>query len=275
MNDGAAFPFVMLGLGLLSLHDLGTGGWRWWAVDLVWAVSGGLAIGAMLGLAAGRWVLHRIRLGHADAGSDAFLGLGLVAIAYGIAVSAHAYGFLAVFAAAVTLQWTVTGPVARPGTANDETRRAVDSSDRKVAIESLQQFNSDLESLCEFGVVIVVGVLFCVVPRSWDALLVAAALFLVIRPASVAIALWRTPLARDQRVLAGWFGIRGVGSIYYVLYALSHGFAGVEAERMLQIVLGVVTASIFVHGISVTPLMSLYRRQHARRTPRKPVAASR
>jgi len=49
LNDGAAFPFVMLGLGLLGLHDLGTGGWRWIAVDVLWAITGGLAIGATSG----------------------------------------------------------------------------------------------------------------------------------------------------------------------------------------------------------------------------------
>jgi NhaP-type Na+/H+ or K+/H+ antiporter len=109
LNDGAAFPFVMLGMGVLVLHDLGPGMWRWWGVDLAWAVAGGLAIGAVLGLALGRWVLHRLRTGTNETGPDAFLGLGLVAVAYGIAVTVDAYGFLAVFAAAVTLQWTVTG----------------------------------------------------------------------------------------------------------------------------------------------------------------------
>ena len=72
-------------------------------------MAGGLAIGAALGLAAGSWVLRRLRRDVQEAGSDAFLGLGLVAVAYGIAVSVHAYGFLAVFAAAVALQWRVTG----------------------------------------------------------------------------------------------------------------------------------------------------------------------
>ena len=45
LNDGAAFPFVMLGLGLLGLHDLGAEGWRWFAVDVLWAITGGLGIG--------------------------------------------------------------------------------------------------------------------------------------------------------------------------------------------------------------------------------------
>src|SRR5688572_17461981 len=62
LNDGTAFPFVMLGLGLLGLHELGDLGLRWLAVDLVWAVAGGLAIGGILGTAVARLVVHlRVR----------------------------------------------------------------------------------------------------------------------------------------------------------------------------------------------------------------------
>ena len=72
-----------------------------------------------------------------------------------------------------------------------------------------------------------------------------------------------------QRALAGWFGIRGVGSIYYAMFALNHGWSGVDADRTLGIVLGVVAASIFFHGISVTPLMTAYERHGARVAERK------
>src|SRR5512139_2186190 len=95
LNDGTAFPFVMLGLGLLGLHELGAGGWRWWAVDLLWATVGGLAIGAAMGTLAGRWLVRRPP-GELESGAGAFLGLGLLAVAYGVAVVASAYGFLAV-----------------------------------------------------------------------------------------------------------------------------------------------------------------------------------
>ena len=269
LNDGAAFPFVMLGMGVLVLHDLGPGMWRWWAIDLAWAVAGGLAIGAVLGLALGRWVLHRLRFGTNETGPDAFLGLGLVAVAYGIAVTVDAYGFLAVFAAAVALQWTVTGSgesgAAPHGTAAPMPRQ----SERALAIASLQRFNSDLESLFEFGVVIMLGVLFTVVPIPWEALVLAIILFFVIRPAAVFIALQGTRLEREQRALAAWFGIRGVGSIYYAMFALNHGWTGIEADRTLGIVLGVVAASIFFHGISVTPLMTAYERHGVRVAERK------
>ena len=107
------------------------------------------------------------------------------------------------------------------------------------------------------------------VPIPWEALVLSIVLFVVIRPLAVFVALQGTRLEGVQRALAGWFGIRGVGSIYYAMFALNHGWVGIDAERMLGIVLGVVAASIFLHGISVTPLMTAYERQRARMRQRK------
>lgn len=269
LNDGAAFPFIALGLGLLSLRDLGTFGWRWWLVDFAWGLAGGIAIGAALGIAVGRWVLHRVRRGVHDAGEDAFLGLGIVAVAYGTATLVHAYGFLAVFAAAMALQWSIAGGSADSEPNSGAAAIVPKANERSVAIASLQRFNSDLESLVEFGVVIVVGVLFSMVAIPWEALWLALALFLVVRPLAVFVSVRRVRLEPDQRTLTAWFGIRGVGSMYYAMFALNHGWSGDDAQRMLGIVLGVVAASIFLHGISVTPLMSAYQRNQQRLTRRR------
>ena len=104
LNDGAAFPFVMLGLGLLGLHDLGTGAWHWLAVDFLWALSGGILIGIALGTLVGKLVFY-LRTSHSEAvGLDEFVSLGLIALAYGTAQLACASGFLAVFAAGLALQ---------------------------------------------------------------------------------------------------------------------------------------------------------------------------
>ncbi|MDP9367766.1 MAG: cation:proton antiporter, partial [Chloroflexota bacterium] len=104
LNDGTAFPFVMLGLGLLGLHDLGDGGWRWVTVDVVWSVIGGLVIGGVLGTLIGELVLY-LRRNHKEAvGLDDFLALGLIALSYGVALLAHSYGLLAVFAAGLALR---------------------------------------------------------------------------------------------------------------------------------------------------------------------------
>jgi NhaP-type Na+/H+ or K+/H+ antiporter len=58
LNDGTAFPFMMLGLGLLGLHDLGTAGWRWFVIDFCWAIAGGLLIGGSLGALIGKLVVY-------------------------------------------------------------------------------------------------------------------------------------------------------------------------------------------------------------------------
>ena len=270
LNDGAAFPFVMLGLGLLGLHDLGALGWRWWAVDLLWAVTGGVLIGALFGTALGRWLKSRSGEEAQTSSSDAFLGLGLVAIAYGAAVALHAYGFLAVFVASVALQWTVSATDGRSRTAPLPPASAtnppvVDGVSVRPAVP-LQRFNEHLASLFEFGVVVIIGTIFAVVRIPLEAVVVVVALFFVIRPLSVLLALRHDRLAPAQTLLASWFGIRGAGSIYYVLYAINRGVEGDEAQRLLGITIAVVVASIVLHGISVTPLMSHYERRKVRAT---------
>src|SRR5688572_31335214 len=80
LNDGTAFPFVMLGLGIMGAHDLGGYGWRWLTIDMGWAVAGGLGVGTLCGVGIGTLVIH-LRLVHRDAvGLDQFLGLGLIAL---------------------------------------------------------------------------------------------------------------------------------------------------------------------------------------------------
>ncbi|MGH6608798.1 MAG: cation:proton antiporter, partial [Burkholderiaceae bacterium] len=106
MNDGAAFPFVMLGLGALGLHELGPRGLHWIGLDLIWAVTGGLLIGAACGYVIGKLVIY-LRTRHQEAvGLDEFLMLGLIGVAYGAAQLSSTYGFLAVFAAGLALQRT-------------------------------------------------------------------------------------------------------------------------------------------------------------------------
>ena len=106
MNDGSAFPFVMLGLGLLGLHELGESGLRWALVDVLWATLAGIAIGVISGAALGHlaWKLRSEPNEHTL--MDDFLGLGLIGVVYGLSLLVGAWGFLAVFFAAVALRQT-------------------------------------------------------------------------------------------------------------------------------------------------------------------------
>ncbi|MCY7369879.1 MAG: cation:proton antiporter, partial [Polaromonas sp.] len=127
------------------------------------------------------------------------------------------------------------------------------------------RFNAQLESFAEVGIVLAVGVLLATVRFEWDVLWFVPLLFLLIRPAAVYIGLLGTTVKGTQRRLMGWFGIRGIGSLYYLLYAISHEIEPALAERLLSITLAVVVASVVAHGVSVTPLMRRYELRKKRR----------
>ena len=272
LNDGTAFPFVMLGLGLLGLHELGDMGWRWLAVDVLWAVSGGLGIGYLLGSGVGRVILY-LRVRHREAlGSEEFIALGLIALTYGVALLCQTYGFLAVFAAGLALSridrrhpGTLLKRVAVPdqqAASSGEARTSAHEAPVTM-MRAVQRFNAQLENFAEVVIVLAVGVLIAVVPFRTEVLWFTPLLFLVVRPAAVVAGLLGTGIRGQQRRLMAWFGIRGIGSIYYLLYAIRHDINTELAERLLSLVITVVVASVVAHGISVTPLMNKYEKRKA------------
>ena len=93
---------------------------------------------------------------------------------------------------------------------------------------------------------------------TWAAAGLAAALFLVVRPASVFVGLARDRASTVQKGLMGWFGVRGVGSLYYLTHAIGHGLPGDVARTLAELVVWAVALSVLVHGVSVTPLMDWY-----------------
>jgi sodium/hydrogen antiporter len=278
LNDGTAFPFVMLGLGLLGLHTLGPWGWRWWAVDVLWATAIGLTSGALLGWLVGRLVLH-LRQQHQEAvGLDDFLALGLIALSYGAAVLLKGYGFLAVFAAGVALrrlvaQQSVSSDAAEAvekATALPEPERAQEAAVHPehapaFMAHAVLGFNQQLERIGEVIVVVIIGSLLWAVEWSRVAWWFVPLLLLAIRPLSVAIGLAGTAGSKTRRWLAGWFGIRGIGSLYYITFAINHGLAPDLAQTLAALTLATVVASIIAHGISVTPIMAAYERRFRRR----------
>jgi NhaP-type Na+/H+ or K+/H+ antiporter len=100
---------------------------------------------------------------------------------------------------------------------------------------------------------------------SWDVMWFLPVLFLLLRPLAVWLGLRGAAVSRQQRLLISWFGIRGIGSIYYLTYAIHHGLAPELAEPIIAVTLASVAASIILHGISVTPLMNHYMRRRSNR----------
>lgn len=256
MNDGSAFPFVMLGLGLLGLHELGDLGLRWVLVDVVWATVGGIAIGVLAGAGLAR-VSWRLRGGPRQHELlDDFLGLGLIGVVYGLTVMVSAWGFLAVFFAAVALRQT-------------ELKLAqAHEPQLPMVSKGALIFKEHLERLSELILILLVGGSLFVSSWSWPAVGLALFLFLVARPVSVFVGLLGSDTTWRIRGMAGWFGVRGIGSLYYLMYAIQHGLPEPLALQLIQMTLIVVTLSVLMHGISVKPAMGYFwRRSKRTKTP--------
>ena len=270
MNDGSAFPFVMLGMGLLGLHELGEFGLRWALVDVLWATLAGIAIGVICGAALARlgWKLRGEPPEHKL--MDDFLGLGLIGVAYGLSVLVDAWGFLAVFSAAVTLRQSEVKLAAaaadypdRPQSGGIEPAAADASPDSEptptVSARSLI-FKEHLERLSELMLILLLGGTLFLDSWSWRAVGLALFLFVVARPVSVLASLAGTRTSWPIRGMVGWFGVRGIGSLYYLMYAIQHGLPEDLALELIQLTLIAVALSILVHGTSVKPLMGLFWR---------------
>jgi NhaP-type Na+/H+ or K+/H+ antiporter len=289
LNDGLAFPFVIFAL-LWAEHD-GAGGWimEWGLHRLLWAVPAGLLLGFLLGRGVGRVAIW-LRSHQQDTGAPSdFLALALIALSYVGAELIGAWGFLATFAAGVGLRHAElhvtrmtphpeharrqsdkqnSSPSATPHPPSEELVGAsIQAEELKeptvaagVLVAETITFGDTVERLLEVLLVVLVGVLLA---SHWDprAVLLALLLFLVIRPLATRILLLGTPTTTPQRWLMGWFGIRGIGSLYYLSYALKHGISGRAAEELAGLTISVVALSILVHGMTARPLLSRYERK--------------
>jgi NhaP-type Na+/H+ or K+/H+ antiporter len=254
MNDGSAFPFVMLGLGLLGLHELGDGGQRWLVVEVLWATAAAIAIGMVAGIALAwlGWLLRSKPNSHAL--MDDFLGLGLIGVVYGLCVLVDAWGFLSVFVAAVALRQTEQ-KLAKAGAP------VADGEALPTVSEGSLIFKEHLERLSEMVLVILLGGTLFVDSWSWAAVALSLFLFVVARPLSVLVGLAGSGTPWRIRGLAAWFGVRGMGSLYYLMFAIQHGLPESLALQLIQLTLIVVTMSIVLHGTSVKPLLAVFWRR--------------
>jgi NhaP-type Na+/H+ or K+/H+ antiporter len=221
-------------------------------------------------------VLLRRRKGFA-VGMESFLALGLIALTYGVAIHAAVYGFLAVFVAGLGMRDVEHGSKANVAIAASEgtaSEAAVLKKDVEAAAEVsnlAMDFVEDLEKFAEMAAMLVIGSLLTMDLFTWRNNGLVACLLFIVRPlavfATMAFASWNG----QQKRIGAWLGIRGVGSLYYLAFVLTHGLlAQSRAAEIVQVVLLTIAASVVLHGVSSTPLMDLYKR----RCNRRPDAAS-
>ena len=267
LNDGSAFPFIMLGLGLLGLHELGDGGSRWLLVDVIWATAGAIAIGVACG-AALAWLSAALRKRIEEHQVlDDLLGLGLIGLSYGIGLSLHTYGFLAVFAAGVALRQTelrlIHAKTNREGLLEPEIDEAhapaVVPAEPTVSGGSLV-FKEHLERLSELTLVLLLGGAASWALADWRPWVLALFVFFIARPLSVLTSMAGSGIGGRATAITAWFGVRGIGSIYYLTYAINHGLPESLGRELVNATLAVIMLSILLHGTSVTPLLNRYWR---------------
>jgi NhaP-type Na+/H+ or K+/H+ antiporter len=249
LNDGLAFPFVNLALAMALAQESGEP-WllRWLTVDVAWKLAAGAGMGWLVGRGLG-WLTFRLpNRARLSRTGDGFVALGITCLVYGITELVNGYGFLAVFVAALSL-------------------RSVERNSRYH--EKLHDFVEQLERLLMmvllvmFGGTIADGGLFDAL--TFEAMLFGVVAIFVVRPLSGWISLIGRQQRNDEKAVISFFGIRGLGSAYYIAYALNHG--PFDDPNLLWATTGfVVLISIVLHGTTVTPTMRyLDRARHDNR----------
>ncbi|MFJ6114513.1 cation:proton antiporter [Agrococcus sediminis] len=251
LNDGLAFPFTYAAIAV-SLVGIAPSAWlgEWLLVDVGWR----LVVGVAVGLGAG-WLLRRLFFSSWADGlgltekAEGFIALAATFLAYGVAEMAEGYGFIAVFVCATTI-------------------RAAESTHGFHAV--LHKFVEQIERLLTVAVLVLLGGaiargLFESLEPA-DILLVVILLF-VVRPLTGWLGLTPGKTGPRERGVIAFFGVRGVGSLFYIAYALQEGDFP-DGERLWAIAGAVIVGSILVHGVAATPVMRYLDRVRERRAER-------
>lgn len=243
LNDGLALPFLALGMAMVA-HASHPGLWigRWFGIDFVWGIGSAALIGFGFGwlLVRGNGLLpKRLQLTQSNEG---LASVGLAFLVYAAAGAVHGYGFVAVFVAAITIR--------NHGHALDYAQRLTDSARR---LERLLAFLV----LGLFGGAIASGVLDGV---GWREIVFALLALLAVRPLSALCGFVGSTHPVPVRLASGYFGIRGLGSLYYVSFVAATGSI-YDAAHLWPVTALTVLFSAALYGTTARPALNLLDRR--------------
>ena len=246
LNDGFAFPFVHLAIVLATVAATDDRWFiDWFGYRVLWEIGAGCAAGWAIGRLFGWLTFHVPAETRLAKTGDGLIALAATFVSYGLTEMIHCYGFLAVFVTALSF---------RDAHRDHEFQR--DMHDVTEQIERIAM----MVLLLLLGGALVSGLLAKV--TLVDAA-VALTILLVIRPVTGLIGLAGFKADSTEKLTLAFFGIRGVGSIYYLSYGLNRLEVD-DAERLWGLVGLVVFLSILLHRLTVTPVMRSLDRQQGR-----------
>lgn len=248
LNDGLALPFVLAAVALAMTAGEGwSADWigHWLLADVLLRASVGLVAGVVVGRLLG-WLFFRSRHVRLSQQMEGFTALGATFTAYGLTELVHGYGFLAVFVTACTI-------------------RAAERNHGYHQV--LHGFSEQIERLLTAVLLFLLGgylVADGLAVLSPQGALLALALILVIRPAAGVAAQLGSPAGPRERAVTALFGIRGIGSLFYLAYALGKGPFARYADELWAVAAFTVLVSVLLHGATATPVIRRLDRWRSR-----------
>jgi NhaP-type Na+/H+ or K+/H+ antiporter len=238
LNDGLAAPFVLAGL---FVAEQGGSGWalEWLAADVVWAIAAGIAIGVGIGTLAA-WSVKELRSRDMLAATfDGFHAIATALVLYGLTELLGGYGFLGVFAGGIAFR-----------------RYEHDHEVNATVHEGAER----VEKLLELAVILMLGSTLTIAGLSspgWQGWLLAVLLLVVVRPLACLLGLVGSRMDQPgEKAFVAWFGVRGVGSVYYAATIVTAGaLAPDELSLVVWTCVAAVLVSIAVHGVTAGPSM--------------------
>lgn len=245
LNDGLAFPFVYLAIKIAEANEKGViPSWSllldWFAHDVLWKSIAGVIVGIIVGKLVAKMVFSR--KAEDTTLSQGYMVIALTLLAYGLAELVHSYGFFAVFIAALVF------------------RRSEHTHDYH---QDLHDFAEQSEGLLMSLVLVIFGILVgqglaSGLELTWRVYIISLVFLLLIRPIGGLIALSGLGLHRKEKYVISALGIRGLGTLYYLSFAMNTGyFLTADAEKLWIICIVVILISVFIHGMAAPSLLRL------------------
>jgi NhaP-type Na+/H+ or K+/H+ antiporter len=248
LNDGLAFPFTNLAIAV-ALAGTDPANWLagWLAMDVVYRI----VVGALVGTVTG-WLLAKVlfSLASSDFFTTGSIALSLTLMPYALAELAAGYGFISVFVAACTFR-------------QQESRHHYQ--------QILHDFSEEMERILVAVLMFLIGAYIAsgvLAPLTWESVAVALAVIFLVRPLAGMISFAGHPLPRWDKWVLSFYGIRGIGSLYYLAYAM-HQADFPHAKELWAVVILILVISVIVHGLSAKPAMETLDRRTQRKNATK------